>query len=325
MSWKRVTSVVAVGLMLAGIALANAPLVYSECFIWLTRLDLPVTPSADDAQGPLPGPPAGVVMGGRWRVQQIGPGTWAIGEPAEAPDNYEYLLVGQRRALLIDAGATAQDIHPVLAQLTRLPVTVIPTHLHFDHSNGLRHFTNVAMIDLPELRARMRDGLFHPGRHQVLGSPDGTPPSVFPVAEWIAPDGWLDLGERRVQVLSTPGHTATSLSVHDPASKLLFSGDLMYTTSLYAFMVDSSLTAYATTTQRLLATLPAETTIFGAHCCRSDGPPGPPWLHMDDVRDLNRAVGAILAGTGDGRGILLRRFPVNRQMTLLTFYPHGNR
>src|SRR5207342_266540 len=99
---------------------------------------------------------------------------WAIGEPQDDPDNYEYLLVGRTRALLIDAGATRRDIRPVLAGLTRLPVTVIPTHLHFDHTNGLRHFTDIALIDLPETRARVRDGTVRLGRYQFLGMFDGS-------------------------------------------------------------------------------------------------------------------------------------------------------
>jgi glyoxylase-like metal-dependent hydrolase (beta-lactamase superfamily II) len=271
------------------------------------------------------GAPLGRVVAGYWRVSEITPGTWAIGEPADAPDNYEYLLVGTTRALLIDAGATARDLRPVLRELTSLPVTAIPTHLHFDHTNGLRHFDSVALVDVPETRARLQDGRIHLSRYQVLASPDGTEPARFPVTEWVPPEGWIDLGGRRVQVISTPGHTATSVSIHDPASRQIFTGDFLYTTTLYAFMVDSSLADYQATLRRLLERLPEGTTLYGAHCCRSDGPPGPPWLNLQDARDAERAVAAIRAGDVRGEGLLLRRFPVNAQMTMLTLYPFGNR
>ena len=90
-------------------------------------------------------------------------------------------------------------------------------------------------------------------------------------------------------------------------------------------MPDSSLSAYAATADRLLGALPPDTRIYGAHCCRNDGPAQAPWLAMDDLRDVRRAVAAIQDGTAKGDGWLLRRFPVNARMTLVTFYPFGNR
>jgi glyoxylase-like metal-dependent hydrolase (beta-lactamase superfamily II) len=309
------------------LGLAFAPYVYTEAFPWLTKLHLRATPRSLISIDAASGPALGAVVGDRWRVQTIAPDTYALGEPANDPDNYEYLLVGKTRALLIDAGSSpGHDIRPVLATLTSLPVTVIPTHLHFDHTNGLRFAGSIALIDLPQTRARLRDGVVRLGRYQVmgtLGAGEGSPP--FKVSEWVKPDGVIDLGGRQVRVLWTPGHTATSISVHDPAAKRLFTGDLIYPTSLYEFMPDSSLSAYAATADRLLASLPADTTIYGAHCCRNDVPAQAPWLSMTDLRDAGAVVKAIKAGTARGRGFILRRFPVNSRMTLLTLYPFGNR
>jgi glyoxylase-like metal-dependent hydrolase (beta-lactamase superfamily II) len=281
---------------------------------------LPLIPDARVA-----GEAAGTVVDGYWRVQQIAPATYAIGEPEGDPDNYEYLLLGTSRALLIDAGATARNIHSVLSTLTQLPVTVIPTHLHYDHTNGLKHFNSIALVDLPQTRASVKEGMAHLGRYQYMGPPGPNRAPVFRVTEWVAPDSYIDLGGRRVQVLWTPGHTATSISVYDAPAKLLFTGDLIYTTTLYAFMPDSSLSTYEATSDRLLAALPADTVIYGAHCCRNDAPPGAPWLAMSDLGDVRRAVRNIRSGQAHGRGLIIRRFPVNSRMTLVTFYPWGNR
>jgi glyoxylase-like metal-dependent hydrolase (beta-lactamase superfamily II) len=314
---------VAVAAMAAaiGLALAFAPIIYAEAFMASGRPLAAPSPADPRSIEPGPGPAAGVVVDGYWRVQNIAPGIWAIGEPADEPDNYEYLVLGQKRALLIDAGATARDIHPVLARLTRLPVTVIPTHLHFDHANGLRHFSRVALIDLPQTRARERDGLVRLDRYQFMAS---DPPS-FRVTEWVRPGSEIDLGGRSVQVLSTPGHTATSVSVYARSDRLLFTGDLIYPTTLYAFMPDSSLSAYQATADRLLANIAPDTRIYGAHCCRNDAPPQAPWMSMQDLRDLRAAVSDIRSGKAHGRGFLIRRFPVNARMTMLTLYPFGNR
>ena len=320
--WKLAGIVAAILIALAGVSLALAPLVYVE----LARLadSLPGWPPSPISVKPPAGSSPGTVVDGYWWVQRIATDTYAIGEPQGQLDNFEYLLVGKTRALLIDAGATGRDIHPALATLTNLPVTVIPTHLHYDHTNGLGNFTSIALIDVPETRSRVREGVVHLGRYQYLGAAGQDPP-LFRVTEWVGPDGYIDLGERRVQVLWTPGHTSSSISVHDPAAKMLFTGDLIYTTTLYAFLPGSSLSAYVSTADRLLATVPADTVIYGAHCCRNDGPPGAPWLDMNDLRDVRRAVENIRAGRAPSRGFIIRRFPVNAQMTIVTLYPFANR
>ena len=320
--WKRLTVALVILLALTGIGFAYAPVIYAEAEMVMVGMHLPITPPPLSADQPVAGAPAGTVIDGYWLVEQIAPDTYAIGEPLDSPDNYEYLLLGKSRALLIDAGATTRDIHPALAKLTALPVTVIPTHLHFDHTNGLRYFSSIAMIDLPETRTRIRDDLFHLQRYQYMDS--AHEPPVFRVTEWLKPDATIDLGDRLVQILWTPGHTATSVSVYDARAKLIFTGDLIYPTTIYAFMEDSSLSAYEATTERLLAMLPEDTAVYGAHCCRSDAPPAAPKLGVQELRDLRTAVVEILGGHAQGHGAILRRFPVDSQMTLVTLYPFGN-
>jgi hypothetical protein len=46
---------------------------------------------------------------------------------------------------------------------------------------------------------------------------------------------------------------------------------------------------------------------------------------MNDLRDLKTGVANIRSGKANGRGFVLRRFPVNPEMTILTLYPFGNR
>jgi hydroxyacylglutathione hydrolase len=189
MKLRKVASLLAGLALFAGLVLAFAPEVYAESSMALGRLHIRATPLPSAVFQARTGPAAGSVVDGFWRVQKIAPETWAIGEPQNDPDNYEYLLLGWTRALLIDAGATGRDIRPALAKLTQLPVTVIPTHLHYGHTTGLTHFKSIALIDLPEIRARERDGIVHPGRYQYLGS--ATP--SFHVTEWVKPNITIDL------------------------------------------------------------------------------------------------------------------------------------
>jgi len=315
--------------VVAGLALVAlftvTPQIFVEAFIASLQDNGNVLPPPADPQAfaARPGPPLGTVVDHYWLVQQIAPGTYAIGEPQDDPDNYEYLLLGRTRALLVDAGQTkTHDIHAVLNGLTKLPVTAIPSHLHWDHTDGLTFFGSIALVDLPETRARVHDGVVQLTRHQFVNND----PPRFKVTEWVKPDSWIELGGRRVRLLSTPGHTATSVSIYDPSIHALFTGDYIYPTTLFAFLPDSSLKAYVSTADRLLAILPPDTKLYGAHCCRNDAVAQAPWLGLDDLRDARTAIKAVQAGQAKGaRGLLVRRYPVNSRMTLMTLFPFGNR
>ena len=136
---------------------------------------------------------------------------------------------------------------------------VINSHLHFDHLGGVAPFHSIAMIDLPQTRADVAGGIFTPGRYEYLGLIDRRGPPSFRVTEWLKPGATIDLGGRKLTILSTPGHTPTSVALFDPAKNWLFIGDFLYPTTLYAFLPGASISAYQATAERLLRTLPADT------------------------------------------------------------------
>ena len=145
------------------------------------------------------------------------------------------------------------------------------------------------------------------------------------IDDWLAPGAVIDLGGRRLTVLSTPGHTPTSAALYDPDAHSLFIGDYLYPTTLYAFLPGASLSAYQATARRLLSTLPADTVLWTAHCCRKDGGVSAPWLSMADLRALDAALTVVRSGRGTAKGFYPRVFPVNDQMTLATGFPWNNR
>jgi hypothetical protein len=150
-------------------------------------------------------------------------------------------------------------------------------------------------------------------------------PVEFTVTQWIKPGDTVDLGGRSVTVLSTPGHTTSSVSIWQLAGRRLYTGDFLYPTTLYAFAPDSSLSTCIETIDRLLALLRPDTKLYGAHCCCGDAPPQAPWLSTRDLEDTKAAIKRIQAGEVEGRGFIIRRFPVNDRMTILTVYPIANR
>ena len=98
-----------------------------------------------------------------YAVAEIGDGAYAIGEPRYGQCNFSYLIVGSERALLFDTGPGIRDITKVVKALTSLPTVALPSHLHFDHIGNLPRFEEVALPDLPALRAQTRDGRFSLG------------------------------------------------------------------------------------------------------------------------------------------------------------------
>jgi hydroxyacylglutathione hydrolase len=307
------------GAAVAALALAalaagawTAPYVYAEL-------------SARGHEAPL-GPPPKQPAKGRWfddyyLVETIDAATFAIGEPRADQGNYSYLIVGAERAILFDAGTGKRDIVALVRSLTALPVTVVPSHLHFDHVGALGRFDHTALLDVGDLRARATDGGLGLRRYEFMGLWDGLPAPRFHVDTWWQPGQTLDLGQRSVTVLHTPGHTPTSLSLYDADRRQLFCGDFLYPGQLYAFLPGASRRAYRDTAERLLARLDARTTLLTAHMADEPAAVAAPRLGMDDLRALAAALRAIDAGTATATGLYPRVYPVNAAMQFATGFP----
>lgn len=69
-------------------------------------------------------------------VERIDAQTFAISEYQHWEETHCYLLCGQDRSALIDTGLGVSNIQCVVDRLTTLPVTVLTTHVHWDHIGG---------------------------------------------------------------------------------------------------------------------------------------------------------------------------------------------
>jgi hydroxyacylglutathione hydrolase len=311
-------AIVIVGVLLLAVIVAAlfAPYVDAELAVWIEPHAIVDAATAHLAKGRM--------VDEYFAVEDLGDGTFAIGEPRYYQQNYSYLIVGETRAILFDSGSGTRDISGVVANLTKLPITVIVSHLHYDHLGGVGPFGHVAMIDMPETRADMAGTLFQPRRYEYMGFYDGRVAPSFRVGEWLAPGAVIDLGGRSLQVLSTPGHTPSSVALFDATNRRLFIGDFIYPTTLYAFLPGASLSAYQATAKMLLRMLPADTVLWTAHCCRKNEGVSAPWLSTRDLRDLDTALTAVRAGQAKGAGFYPRVFRVNDEMTLAAGFPWNN-
>lgn len=246
-------------------------------------------------------------------IADLGGNTYAIGEPRVSGPVFSYLIVGRDRALLFDSGMPLRDMRPVVESLTGLPVTVLASHLHFDHVGSNPRFDRVAMPDTQETRAQIVDGVFTPTPGQFLGSTEGHALLSWHVTDLLPVGTIIDLGERQLTLLATPGHTSESISVWDRENAILFTGDYIYEGALYAFMPNSSLQDYLNTATELVDLLPPETKLYTAHRWRMIGTP---ILGHQDLVDLKASLVKIRDGDLSGSGFFPTRYQVNSNVEL---------
>jgi hydroxyacylglutathione hydrolase len=132
----------------------------------------------------------------------------------EAP--FLYLLQGTTRALLIDTGAVAdaremplaQTVRSLLADAPGIALLVLHTHGHLDHRAGDQQFAGLSGV-------------------QVVGTQLEDVRRYFHFTDWPHGVAQIELGDRIVDVIPTPGHYPSELSYYDRATGLFFSGDFL--------------------------------------------------------------------------------------------------
>lgn len=277
-----------------------------------------------------PRPGSGSDEGVRWfdgyyAVERLGARTYAIGEPRYYQANYSYLILGERRAILFDSGPGLRDIRPVVEALTDLPVTAAASHLHYDHVGNMDRFDRVAMLDVPDLRDGVgEDGVFGFGRYEHLGFVDGVEAPAVRVTDWWEPGQEIELGGRTIEVLHTPGHTPYDTMLYDEGRGQLFTGDLIYPTTLVALLPGSSRGAYLDSTTGLLRRVPPDTELFAGHAAYTETP-RTPRLSTNDLFDLRDTLEGARNGSRRAEGFFPRTYRVNDRIWLATGFPLNNR
>lgn len=248
-------------------------------------------------------------------VERVAEDTFAIGEPRYAQQNYSYLIVGQDRALLFDAGPGIRDIRAAAESLTDKPIIFLPSHFHYDHVGNQVTFDEIAVVDLPYLRGRVGENgelTLKPMEH--LGMAEGMAEPTWKVDHWWPPGTEIDLVGRALKLLYTPGHTTDSISLLDRANGILFSGDYLYPGDLYGFLPNSSMRDYLRVAGELVEELDEATVFLGAHRVE---PPGPPRLEFEDLQALQSGLLGIRDRTITGTGTYPREFPLNERLVML--------
>ena len=207
-------------------------------------------------------------------VEEIDRQTFCISEYKHWEETHCYLLCGQKRAALIDTGLGVSNIRQTVCELTALPVTVVTTHCHWDHIGGHGLFSSIAVHQAE--RSWLSDAFpLLPGAvKKELTKYSCRFPDDFSLDSYsvfhgepqiLLQDGdILDLGNRALTVIHTPGHSPGHCCFYEPDRKLLFSGDLIYCGCLEAFYPSTDPRAYWESVRRVQA-LPVDRILPGHH------------------------------------------------------------
>jgi len=170
-------------------------------------------------------------------VEKIDENTFAISEYKHWEETHSYLLLGNEKALLIDTGLGVANIKSVVDNLTKLPLIVATTHIHWDHIGGHKYFDNIAVYEnekqwltnfplpLNVVKSNLQDKSckfpedFDFKNYTVF---QGQPQILLYDNEII------DLGNRKIKVVHTPGHSPGHCCYYEIGKGYLFSGDLIY-------------------------------------------------------------------------------------------------
>lgn len=174
----------------------------------------------------------------------------------EAP--FVFVLFGNERALLVDTGHGRDPIKWPLREtvdtliaswLERHPrssyaLVVTHSHPHSDHTGGDEQFEGRSETTL--VGAKIEEMI-----------------QFFDFVDWPDRPVKLDLGDRELEVIPSPGHHKAAVSYFDPYSGVLFTGDTVYPGRLYV----PDMAAFVSTMGRLvdLAETGAVSLVVGGH------------------------------------------------------------
>lgn len=186
-----------------------------------------------------------------------------------------FLLIGTKKAVLIDTCASSDEAKILAQSATQLPIVLVNTHGDGDHVAGNGAFAEFYMHEADYTRcnvaARCPDS-------RLLALNDGDV---------------IDPGDRPLEIVAIPGHTFGSAAILDITDRVLYSGDSVQDGHIYMFGPHRQPEAFAQSLERLIDMEGRFDRIRPAH--------GTPELPASFVRTVADAWRQVQSGKVAGR------------------------
>jgi len=217
-------------------------------------------------------------------VERLDSRTYVISEPNSSQGNSCFLIIGEKEAILFDSGtgeSKMRSITQVTDSLTKLPVTLLLSHFHFDHIGNINEFNRIGIPEIELLKNRLSaDKLLNLDRSEVLSKDKVT----LKISRMYAVGKEIDLGNRRIKIVHTPGHSKESISIIDNENEYVFTGDLVYNGLLLLNDCD----AYIHSIDKIINNSNSNYRIFGSH--------GKPEVNYERLAQIKKAIESHHAG-----------------------------
>ncbi len=184
-----------------------------------------------------------------------------------------FLIVGEKEALLVDAGIGGGDLKGYVEGITKLPVTAIFTHADGDHTGGAGQF---------EKR------LMHPGEFDCYKGKNVNALPMEPVWEGDC----IDLGNYCFEVILLPGHTPGSIALLERKKRFLIGGDSIQTGRIYMFGAGRNFAAFRASMVKLQKRIQEFDVVYSSHFDLA--------VHPEIINQLYIGAGKVMEGKVTG-------------------------
>ncbi len=205
-------------------------------------------------------------------TKRIDENTFVISEPNHWEETNCYLLVGKENVFLIDTGLGISDISKEVLKITDKPIIAVPTHVHWDHIGGLWNFPEFYVHEsekdwiegnFPLSNEFVRKMLVKENSLTDFSNLDKYKVFRGKPQRLLSDGDIIDLGNRKIKVLHTPGHSPGHMCFFEEEKGYLFSGDLIYKGTLFANYESTDPEKYLESVQKI-SKLPVKR-VFPAH------------------------------------------------------------
>ncbi len=195
-----------------------------------------------------------------------------------------FLLLGEKKALLIDSGMNTPDAKEIAESITSLPLELLNTHADRDHISGNSSFEKFYMSlgEIENLRMKGSDLVDR----------------IVPVKE----GGTIDLGNRPLEIINNSGHTPGSIAILDVNNRVLIGGDAIQDGNIYMFGNQRNIKDYVKSLKHILEYRNRFDTVYPSH---GNFPVSP-----DLIDKLINGAESIIDGSAKGEDMELFGNPI---------------
>lgn len=173
-----------------------------------------------------------------------------------------YLVSNSGQCLIIDPGDDADYITQTILDQKLKPTAIILTHGHFDHVLGCLELK--LNFNLPIYLNEKDKKLYTSANQSALHWLKKKTLKVPPIDQFIKEGDKIKIGNEKLKVIETPGHTPGSICLYD-GKRNLFTGDTLFADSVGRTDFSYSKPLQLTESLEKIFRLPGETIIYPGH------------------------------------------------------------